>query len=115
MIQQVLNEYLTLEGVTTAALISRDGFCIALATHDGVDPDALGALAAQVMTLFARGSAALDGGRLQRLLLEFRGGAAIITPVTDEEFLVILTRTTESVGRLNYLIAVSAPRVAAAM
>lgn len=61
------------------------------------------------------GAARLDGGNLRQMMLEYQSGAIILTPVTKEEFLMVLTKTTNGPGPMAYLLATTSPRVAAAL
>jgi predicted regulator of Ras-like GTPase activity (Roadblock/LC7/MglB family) len=44
MLKQILNEFLSINGVATAAVIGRDGFVIEIVQVDPIDTDALGVL-----------------------------------------------------------------------
>ncbi len=71
MLKQILSEFLTFNGVTTAALVGRDGFVIDIAANASPDPDALGVLGSSYINLFERGGAVMEGGRLRQLMLEY--------------------------------------------
>lgn len=114
MLRQVLSEFLTNPSVTTAALVGRDGFVIDVATTTSLDRDALGALGSSSINFFENGTL-MEHSNLQQMTLEYLNGAIILTPVTREEFLMILTNTTDDLGNLTYRIAHIRPRVAAAM
>ena len=54
LLKQILSEFLKNNGVTTAALVGRDGFVIDVATKASLDPDALGALGSSSINFFYR-------------------------------------------------------------
>ncbi len=117
MLKQILKEFLDITGVTTAALVGRDGFIIDLAGKASLDRDAIGVLGSSSLIFFEmeKGAARLDGGNLRQMMLEYQNGAIILTPVTREEFLMVLTNTTNGLGHMAYLIANTRQRVAAAL
>jgi predicted regulator of Ras-like GTPase activity (Roadblock/LC7/MglB family) len=115
LLKQILKEFLSLNGVTNAALVGRDGFVIDMAGSNALNSDALGALCSSSINVFEKGSAWMESGSLRQMMLEYQGGAVLLTPVTKEEFLVILTNSTEELGHLTYRIAKTSTRVVAAM
>jgi predicted regulator of Ras-like GTPase activity (Roadblock/LC7/MglB family) len=115
VLKQILREFLSYHGVTGAALVGRDGFVIDMAGIAALDSDALGALCSSSINFFERGGAWMESGRLRKMMLEYQDGAVLLTPVTKEEFLVILTNTTEDLGQLTYRIATTNTRILAAM
>ena len=117
LLKQILTEFLDITGVTTAALVGRDGFIIDMAGKASLDRDAIGALGSSSFIFFdmEKGAARLDGGNLRQMMVEYQNGAIILTPVTREEFLMVLTNTTNGLGHMAYLIATTSPRIAAAL
>jgi predicted regulator of Ras-like GTPase activity (Roadblock/LC7/MglB family) len=115
LLKQVLSEFLSNPGVTTAALVGRDGFVIDMAAKTSLDRDAIGALGSSAILFFDKGGAQMKSGKLRQMILEYQNGAIILTPITEEEFLMILTDTTNALGNLAYLIANTIPRIAAVM
>ena len=115
MLKQILSEFLTFNGVTTAALVSRDGFVIDMTANATLDPDAIGALGSTSINLFDKGGAVMEYGKIRQMMLEYQNGAIILTPVSKEEFLMILTDTTNNLSHMASLIASTRLRVAAAI
>jgi uncharacterized protein len=104
MLRQILNEFLSIEGVTTAALIGHDGFVIEVMQTEPADPDTLGALCSSSMRFFEREGGVLCMGKPRQIALEYQAGTLILTPITDEEFLAVLTNTAAGLGRLSYTL-----------
>lgn len=115
MLKQILSEFLLFNGVTAAAVIGRDGFVIDVAQTVHLDPDALGALGSHSVTFFEKNGALLEAGNLRQMMFEYRNGAIILTPLTRDEFLMVLTDTTTGLAHVTFQIARSGPRIAAAM
>lgn len=114
MLKEILTEYLTLDAVITSALIGRDGFVIEIVQkHRDSDIDALGALCSGVIRFFEQSGELLERGSLRQIILEYQGGVLILTPVTPEEYLTIITNTTTGLGQLTYTLAKTSSRVAA--
>jgi predicted regulator of Ras-like GTPase activity (Roadblock/LC7/MglB family) len=113
MLKRVLEEFLQIEGVTTAALVSTDGFLIECAGREPVDRDALAALGSCAMNFFSRAGAALDMGGVQQFVLEHHEGTIIFLRIGDEELLAIITGTRSSPGRLAYILPKITTRVSA--
>jgi uncharacterized protein len=113
MFRQILQEFLLIEGVTTAALIGRDGFLIDYVGSEPADKDALAALGSCAMAFFSRAGAALDMGKARQSVLEHADGTIIFTQVNDEELLAVMTGAASPSGRLTYILPKITTRVAA--
>jgi uncharacterized protein len=115
MLKSILGEFLTIDGVTTAALVGRDGFVIEIVSQQPVDIEALGALGSGLMQFFDRGGYSLEMGPLRQLAIEFGEGAIILTALTSDEFLAVITDSRAAVGRVSYALEKTSARVAAAI
>jgi len=113
MLKQILNEFLSIEGVIAAALIGYDGFVIEITRTEFVDADALGALCSGSVRFFEHGGRAMDMGHPRQIALEYQAGTLILTPITSEEFLAVLTRTSTGLGHLNYTLPKISSRIRA--
>jgi len=114
MLKQILIEFLSFNGVITAALIGRDGFVIEIVQKENEsDIESLGALSSSLMRFFERSRALSEMGSLREITLEYQDGVFILTPLTTDEFLVIITNTTTGLGNLAYTLARTNSRIAA--
>jgi predicted regulator of Ras-like GTPase activity (Roadblock/LC7/MglB family) len=113
MLKRVLEEFLQIEGVTTAALIATDGFLIECAGRDPLDKDALAALGSCAMQFFSRAGAALDRGEARQYVLEHENGSIIFMRISDDELLAVITGIQSSPGRLAYILPKISTRVSA--
>jgi predicted regulator of Ras-like GTPase activity (Roadblock/LC7/MglB family) len=113
MLKCVLEEFLQIEGVNTAALIATDGFLIDYVGSEPTDKDALAALGSCAMQFFSRTGSALEMGRARQSVLEYGDGTIIITQISDEELLAVITGTESTLGRLAYILPKITTRVAA--
>jgi predicted regulator of Ras-like GTPase activity (Roadblock/LC7/MglB family) len=112
MLKQILKEFLTIDGVTSAALIARDGFLIESVYNEPADTEALAALGSCALKFFSRIGTSLQMGAVQQIVFEYRAGAIIITRVSDDELLAIITDTRSPLGRLAYMLPKISTRVA---
>jgi hypothetical protein len=115
MLKQILNEFLSINGVAAAALIGRDGFVIEIASIDPMDNDALGVLCSGQMKFFERGGRELRRGLPRQIVQEYKDGTLLITPVTWDEFLVVLTYTNSGLGHLAQTLPKISERIAAVL
>jgi predicted regulator of Ras-like GTPase activity (Roadblock/LC7/MglB family) len=113
MLKMILNEFLSIEGVTAAALVGRDGFVIEIVQTHPSDLDELGALCSGSISFFERNGALLKMGSLRQIIFEHQDGIMVFTPVTTEEFLIIITNTNTGLGHLAFSLATISSRVAA--
>ena len=104
MLKRVLEEFLQIEGVTTAALIAHDGFLIESVGSMHIDKDALAALGSCAMQFFSHAGAVLDKGRARQFVLEYLNGTIIFTQVSDEEMLAVITGVRSPPGHLVHIL-----------
>jgi hypothetical protein len=84
---------ITSSAMTTAALVGRDGFVTDLPTNASPGRDAPGAPGSGSIHYFETGGNMMENSKLRQVTLECLDGAIILTPVSKEEFLMILTDT----------------------
>jgi uncharacterized protein len=113
MLKEILKEFLQIDGVTSAALIARDGFFIESIQNGPADTEALAALGSSAMRFFSGTGTLMQMGPVQQIVFEYRAGAIILTRVSDDELLAIITDTRLTLGRLTYLIPKISTRMAA--
>lgn len=116
MLKQILGEFLSVEGVSAAALVGRDGFVIEMA-RKGNEPDidAFGAASSHLVRFFDHEGSALRMGPSRTLLAEYGNGMLMIQSLTPDEFLAILADNALTVGNLTYSLSRNGARIAAAM
>jgi predicted regulator of Ras-like GTPase activity (Roadblock/LC7/MglB family) len=91
MLKKILREFLSIDGVIAAALIGRDGFVIeSVQKHRKSDTDALGALCSGSIRFFERSGVIMKMGSPRQIMLEYKEGVLILTPVTAKNSLRLL-------------------------
>ncbi|WP_240135441.1 roadblock/LC7 domain-containing protein [Streptomyces sp. MUM 178J] len=88
-------------GVTDAAVVAVDGLLIAADTEDGIDPDALAALAAAGLGLARRTTATCGRGTFQQSVTHGTAGCAAMYAVGDTALMVVLGDEGLNLGRLE--------------
>ncbi len=115
MLKLILDEFLSIKGVTAAAVVGRDGFVIEMAGSSPVDFDALGAFGSCSVRFFDYDEYSRDLGPFRQLSIKFGANTVIFTPITSEEFLAIITDAPTGIGRTLRDIERKCKRIAAAM
>lgn len=113
MLKQILQEFLQIDGVNTAALIGRDGFLIDYVGSEPKDKDALAALGSCAMAFFTKAGLALDMGKARQSVLEHEDGTIIFTQINENELLAVMTDAQSPSGRISYILPKITTRVAA--
>jgi hypothetical protein len=116
MLKQILGEFLSVEGVTTAVVVGRDGFVIESATSSGkMDIDALGAMASTGIGTSEAMGKELGKGELTQMLVELDKGPIIISPLSKDELIAIVADSTANLGRIRYEVKKNKERLVAAL
>ncbi|MDD1667637.1 MAG: roadblock/LC7 domain-containing protein [Methanomicrobiales archaeon] len=115
MLNQILAEFLKLEGVFAAVVVGRDGMVIESAVSGKVDTDALGAMASTGMgTAEAMGNE-LGKGELHQMLVELEKGPILLSPLSKDELIAIVSNNTGNIGRIRYELKKNKERIIAAL
>jgi len=115
MLNQILAEFLKLDGVFAAVVVGRDGIVIESAVSGKVDIDALGAMASTGMgTAEAMGNE-LGKGELNQMMVELEKGPILLSPLSKDELIAIVSDTTGNIGRIRYELKKNKERIIAAL
>ncbi|MBD3314753.1 MAG: dynein regulation protein LC7 [Chitinivibrionales bacterium] len=102
-LKDALVEFVSIDGVKTAAILGRDGFVIESAGSLELDTDALGAAVAGVLEASEALGRSLPTGNLERHILEFADGTVIIATARDD-VLVLIVEANAVVGGVRYAV-----------
>jgi uncharacterized protein len=100
----LLQRFRVIEGVDLAAVVATDGLLMESTTRNGIDPDAIGAVAANGLALAEALGREINKGSAAQLTLEYNGGLVLIEPLTPEAMLLFVTAGREQLGRLRFLV-----------
>ena len=116
MLKPLLEEFLKIEGVSTAVVIGRDGFVIESAVSGKVDIEALGAMASTGLGTSEAMGSTLGKGELSQMLVELEKGPIILSPLSvADELIAIVADTTANIGRIRYELKKNKERLIAAL
>ncbi len=115
MLNQILAEFLKLDGVFAAVVVGRDGIVIESAVSGKVDIDALGAMASTGMgTAEAMGNE-LGKGNLNQMMVELEKGPILLSPLARDELIAIVSDNSGNIGRIRYELKKNKERIIAAL
>lgn len=106
-LKAVLEEIVRIKGVTSAALIGKDGLVVESVTAEGVsiDLDFLGGVASSSVASSQALAEFFGKGNVNQAMIEFEEGPVLLTPVgeTGEQFLLLNTLdSTQNLGRVRF-------------
>lgn len=97
----ILDALMKVEGVTAALVVGRDGFVIESVSAEGIDADAVGAVAAGSFGSFNGMGSDLHLGPLGSMLLEYEMGPVAVSPAGPEAVLAVVGDHRANLGRLR--------------
>jgi uncharacterized protein len=115
MLKSILEEFLTLEGVSAAAVVGRDGSLLEGVTSGKTDLESVGAMASTGMGSSEAMGTELSRGNLLQMHMELDKGFIMIAPLTDTEFVTVIGDTLESSGRIRHALKKNRERLIAAL
>jgi len=113
MLKSILEEFLTLEGVSAAAVVGRDGSLLEGVTPGKIDLESVGAMASTGMGSSEAMETELSRGKLLQMHMELDKGFIIIAPLTGTSFVSIIADTLESNGRIRHALKKNKERLVA--
>ena len=90
------------EGVDAVVVVGRDGLLIDGAGAPAQDPDALAAIVPPIVTAAIELGAASGTGALSTSVLEYERGAALLSAISPEAYLVVIVRPEANLPALSY-------------
>jgi len=99
--QEVLNVFINLDGVQAACLVGRDGFLLDSMTKAKVDTEMIGAIASAGFGSAESMGKQLGRGRMSLNMIEFENGPALLSPVGEDAFIVIVADNNANLGMIR--------------
>jgi len=115
LIRSILSELLEIQGVNVAAVVGRDGFVIESTALGRVSIDALGAMTSTGIRYYEVLGTELEKGGVRQVMLDLQKGTIILTPISKEMFLAILTDPKANTGLISHESGKTRGRLMAAM
>ncbi len=97
--------------IQAAALVSLDGFTMASALPQGMQPDRVGAMSAAILGLGERAAAELGRGHLSQVFIEGEGGYVLLVSAGDRAVLTVMADSGAKLGLVLYDMKLAAERI----
>jgi len=103
-LQALLNRFKVIDGVDLAAVVATDGLLMESAARNGVDAEAICAVAANGLALAEALGREISKGNAAQVTVEYADGVVMIDPLTPDAMLLVLTQGRGQLGRLRFLM-----------
>jgi predicted regulator of Ras-like GTPase activity (Roadblock/LC7/MglB family) len=100
-LRDVLDRFLTLDGVAMAAVTGTDGLIIDSVGRPEFDAEAVSAVATSAVGAAQALAAEVTRGRLTQAMAEFENGIVIMEPLGELGVLLVITESVASIGRVR--------------
>lgn len=90
----------TSRDIEASSCISSDGFSLAAALGDGVDPDRFGAMCASLLALANRAAQEIQRGNLKLVLVEGDYGVMLLVQIGPDAILAVAAKPSKSLGMI---------------
>jgi uncharacterized protein len=115
-LKEQLADLAKVEGITSAVVVSRDGFVIDGASSTGaIDADALGAITSAGVGSSEVMGRELNVGEITLMMNEYKNGIIVASFLGDAAILVIVADLKANLGNVRYQLKKRAPAIEAAL
>jgi len=115
MLEDVLDEFLTIDGVSAAAIIGKDGVVIESTSSTPMDVDAIGSMVSTCLGSSEVIGGTLALGELHDMTVELDKGPVYLAPITCNEIIAVIADTTGTVGHVRSELQKNRSRLVAAL
>ncbi len=112
-IRSLLHDLVSVDGINTAVLISRDGFVIEGVTTGKLDTEAVGAVVATGIGSAEVMGRELQTGEMTQTMLEYANGVIVMGVLGDEIILAVVAELGASLGNVRYQVKKMRPKLEA--
>jgi predicted regulator of Ras-like GTPase activity (Roadblock/LC7/MglB family) len=102
-LSELLQQLRDIGGIDLASVIGNDGLVLASSAAEGIDTEAVGAVAASGLLLAEALGRELERGAAVQTTLEFADGMALLMPLDPDVALLVLARPDANLGRLRLI------------
>jgi predicted regulator of Ras-like GTPase activity (Roadblock/LC7/MglB family) len=115
-LKKLLSDFVRVEGVNAAVVISRDGFVIEGETNgSGLDNEAVGAVVSVGIGSSEVMANELQVGELAQTMFECAKGVVVVTFLGANALLALVSDASANIGNLRYQVKRRAPAIEAAL
>jgi predicted regulator of Ras-like GTPase activity (Roadblock/LC7/MglB family) len=115
MLEDVLDEFLTIDGVSAAAIIGKDGVVIESAATGPINMEAIGSMVSTCLGSSEVIGGTLALGELHDMTMELDKGPVYLAPITASEIIAVVADTTGTVGHVRSELQRNRSRLVAAL
>lgn len=115
MVEDVLDEFLTIDGVAAAAIFGKDGVMIESASAGPIDVDAIGSMVSTCLRSSEICGGTLALGELHDMTVELDKGPVYLAPITGNEIIAVIADTIGTVGHVRSELQKNRGRLVAAL
>lgn len=101
MFENVLDEFLSIDGVSAAVIIGKDGVVLESAAGNTMDVNAIGSMVSTCLGSSEVIGGTLSLGELHDLTVELEKGPVYLAPLTCNEIIAVVADTPGAVGHVR--------------
>jgi uncharacterized protein len=103
-LQEILDNFLKLEGIVGALLVTRDGFTVEHVSTIDLNLDMISAIVATGFNSLDKIGSELNHGGLQIAMLEYLNGPIFLSPLVHDVVLIVIASEWATLGRIRWEI-----------
>ena len=115
MLEDLLDEFMTIDGVFAALIIGKDGVIIESAADDAMDVEEIGSMVSTCIGSSEVIGGTLALGELHDMTLELDKGPVYIAPLTPNDVIAVVADTIGTVGHVRSELERNRRRLVAAL
>lgn len=115
MLEDMLKEFLTIDGVSAAVIIGKDGVVIECAAGNVLDVNAIGSMVSTCLGSSEVIGGTLELGELHDLTVELDKGPVYLAPLSCNEIIAVVADTIGTVGHVRSELQKNRSRLVAAL
>ncbi len=105
MLKRVLQDMQREEGVIFVGVASSDGLVIDYVSNGELNFEAVAAMTSTALSTAKNVGKELGRGDFVQAIVEYKGGYIFITPITEKEYIVLITDKNANLGKIRYEIS----------
>lgn len=115
MLKSVLDEFLTIDGVSAAVIVGKDGAVIGSAGSGTMNVDAIGSMVSTCLGSSEVIGGTLALGELHGMTVELDKGPVYLAPLTTTEIIAVVADTVGTVGHVRTELRKNRSRLVASL
>ena len=115
MLEDVLDEFMTIRGVSAAVIVGKDGIVIESAAASPMNVDAIGSMVSTCLGSSEVIGGTLSLGELHDMTVELDKGPVFLAPITTNEIIAVVADTVGTVGHVRTELRKNRSRLVASL